>query len=272
MKFGVRVGMLGVPFEEAHEVAGGLGFDGVELEVGPDAGENGSPLFCEQGRAALMARMAATGVATPCVCIGAFWKYSPAADDPDLRATALDLLTRTIEACAAIGADCILVPLTNADQGADDSVPRWLDFLRQIAPVAEQHGITLALEACTRPGMATDEDTIAMADAIGSPRVAAYLDVANIRMAGTDSVAAVHSFGQKYLAHVHMKDLKENPPGSERPFSVVGIGEGMLDFPGIVAALREVGYDGWLTLETPGDGDPQGAAKCNLEALKALLE
>ena len=70
-----------------------------------------------------MARMAATGVATPCVCIGAFWKYSPADDDPDLRATALDLLTKTIEACAAIGADCILVPLTNAARVRLDEGP-----------------------------------------------------------------------------------------------------------------------------------------------------
>lgn len=271
MKFGVREGMLDTPFDAVLEEAGKLGFDGVELEVGPNVPEDGSPLFCPDGRAALVERMEACGVVVPCACIGAFWKYSPASPDAGLRETALGLLTQTIEGCAAIGAECILTPLTNADREQDVAVPRWAEFLRQATPIAEEHGVTLALEPCTRPGLGTDRDVIALVDEIDSPRVRAYLDVANIRMVGVDSVEAVRSFGSKYLAHIHMKDLAENPPGSDRRYVTVGIGQGMLDFPGICAAIVEVGYDGWLTLETPGDGDPKGSAKRNLDVLKSCF-
>jgi len=269
MKFGVRVGMLDAPFEQAHEVAARLGFDGVELEVGPDAGERGSPLFDPGEREALVERMYSCGVPTSCVCVGAFWRYGPAEPDASVRRTGAELLRQTIEACAEIGTGFILTPLNDSGQGPDVAVGRWLEFLQHVAPLAEERGVTLALEPCARPGMGTDREAMALADSVGSPRVRVYLDVANIRMAGVDSVQAVRTLGQRYLAHVHMKDLRENPPGGERRFQVVGIGKGMLDFPAICRALREVGYDGWLTLETPSDGEPRESAKRNLEALKA---
>jgi sugar phosphate isomerase/epimerase len=150
-------------------------------------------------------------------------------------------------------------------------VPRWSEFLQKVAPVAENHGVTVALEPCTRPGLATDTDVIALLEEADSPRVRAYLDVANIRMVGVDSVAAVRSLGAEYLAHIHMKDLAERPAGEGTGYSVVGIGEGMLDFPAICAAIVEVGYDGWLTLETPGGDEPNASARRNLEALRSLF-
>ena len=272
MQFGVRVGMLQTTFEAAHEEAGKLGFDGVELEVGPGVLEEGTPLFDAQGRQALVERMKACGVATPCVCIGGFWKYSPAESDTRLRDTGMDLLKKTIEACADIGTGCILTPLNHSGQEADVAVARWLEFLAEVKPLAEQHQVTIALEPCSRPGMGTDREVIAMVDKVGSPCVRAYLDVANIRMAGVDSVEAVKSLGTKYLAHIHMKDLAENPAGSERPLSVVGLGEGMLDFPAIAKAIVDVGYDGWLTLETPTVGDAKQSAKKNLEILRGYFQ
>ncbi|NOZ20097.1 MAG: sugar phosphate isomerase/epimerase [Planctomycetes bacterium] len=271
MKFGVRVGMLKTTFEEAHEEAGKLGFDGVELEVGPNTPDEGTPLFDVKGRKALMERMKACGVATSCVCIGGFWKYSPAEADKALRDTGLDLLKKTIQACAEIGAECILTPLNNSGEEPDIAVGRWLEFLQEAKPVAEEHKITVALEPCARPGLGTPEEVMALVDKADSPYIRVYLDVANNRVAGSDSVEAIKTLGTKYLAHIHMKDLKENPPDSERPFSVVGLGEGMLDFPTICKTIVEVGYDGWLTLETPAVDDAKESAKKNLDILKAYF-
>ncbi|MEW6357449.1 MAG: sugar phosphate isomerase/epimerase family protein [Planctomycetota bacterium] len=271
MKFGVRVGMLKCTVEEAHEVAGSLGFDGVELEVGPNVLTEGTPLFDSKGRKALMKRMKASGVATSCVCIGGFWKFCPAEADKGLRDTALDLLKKTIAACAEIGTQCILTPLNDSKQTPDVAIGRWLEFLQEAKPVAEKHKVTIALEPCARPGMGTPEEVMAMVDKANSPYIRAYFDVANNRVAGSDSVQAVKTLGKKYLAHIHMKDLKENPPGSERPFTVVGLGEGMLDFPAICKAIVGVGYDGWLTLETPAGGDARESAKKNLDILKGYF-
>ena len=72
----------------------------------------------------------------------------------------------------------------------------------------------------------------------------------------------------KYVRDVHAKD--GNYPtcgrslGNETP-----LGEGKVNFPALIAALREVGYDGPLTIEREIDGDEQ--IKDILSA-KAMLE
>ena len=44
--------------------------------------------------------------------------------------------------------------------------------------------------------------------------------------------------------------------------------ERRLDWPAVVAAIREIGYDGWQTLETSPTGDPPAAAARNLAFLR----
>lgn len=271
MKFGIREGMLKATWETVHQQAGEIGFDGVELEVGPKVPDEGSPLFDAAERKRLIERMEKHGVETSCVCIGAFWKYSPAEANESLRKTGLQLLRDTIEACSEIGAECILAPLNNSNEPPEVAVPRWVEFLQEAKADAESYNVIVALEPCTRPGLGTDKDVIRLIETVDSPFIQAYLDVANIRVAGVDSVQAVRSLGSTHLAHIHIKDLKQNPPGSERPFTVVGLGEGMLDFKGICKAILDVGYDGYLTLETPIVGDPKESAKKNLQFLKAFF-
>jgi inosose dehydratase len=53
----------------------------------------------------------------------------------------------------------------------------------------------------------------------------------------------------------------------------VPLGEGVVDFDGVVAALRSAGFDGWATVELDGyAGDPDGAADRNREYLRRLLD
>jgi sugar phosphate isomerase/epimerase len=73
------------------------------------------------------------------------------------------------------------------------------------------------------------------------------------------------------LAHIHIKDIKANPAGSERPFTPCHLGEGALDFTAICSAIKGVGYDGYLTLETVADKDASATAKKNLEYLMSKL-
>lgn len=50
-----------------------------------------------------------------------------------------------------------------------------------------------------------------------------------------------------WLCHVHIKDAVREADGSAR---CVRVGEGAVDYPGLLRALRRDGYDGWLSLET----------------------
>ena len=60
-----------------------------------------------------------------------------------------------------------------------------------------------------------------------------------------DLAAAIRRTGH-WIAHVHVDDSNRLQPGT-----------GHIDFAGVFAALHEIGYDGWLTLECRLRGDPR---------------
>ena len=103
-------------------------------------------------------------------------------------------------------------------------------------------------------------------DSLGSRGVGVNLDPANLVMVtGDDPVKAVHNL-KDYIVHTHAKDgnmlAKGNPEyiyGIVHPvpvefqgiryFEEVPLGTGQVDFPAYLAALEEIGYKGYLTIE-----------------------
>ena len=116
-------------------------------------------------------------------------------------------------------------------------------------------------------------------DSLGSDGVAVNLDPANLVMcAGDDPVVAVHNL-KDYIVHTHAKDgimlkkcdtralyspryygfakLKGSEHYRERP-----LGEGGVNFDTYLPALREIGFDGYLTIEREcGDTPSEDIAK-----------
>jgi inosose dehydratase len=65
---------------------------------------------------------------------------------------------------------------------------------------------------------------------------------------------------------VHLKDFRPDP------VTFLPLGTGTLDFPDIVRALREAGYDSWLVVELDSyAGDPREAAEISKAYLDKLL-
>jgi hexulose-6-phosphate isomerase len=239
------------------------------MEVGPDY-QKAEVLDAEKRRK-ILEMMKSTGVETSCVCIGGHWKYSPADKDAAVRADALKVMKQTIEACDALNTRCILAPLSNPNATPDEAVSRWIEFCKTVAPHAEKYRVTVAVEPCARPKLGTHHEVLGLVKAVGAKYVQVYWDVANARSAGADAVEGIRLLGKEHLAHIHIKDIKANPSGSERPYAPCHLGEGVLDFKAICDAIKGVGYDGYLTLETISGPDASAAAKKNLEYLKSKL-
>ena len=112
-------------------------------------------------------------------------------------------------------------------------------------------------------------------DSLGSTGVGVNLDPANLVMVtGDDPVKAVHNL-KKYIVHTHAKDgvkLADLSPeyvyGVLHPvpeefkgvklFEEVPLGTGSVDFPKYLAALEEIGYRGFLTIEREVGANPVG--------------
>jgi inosose dehydratase len=101
--------------------------------------------------------------------------------------------------------------------------------------------------------------------------------------AGGDPVAAVREFRDR-IWHVHFKDVDPAVMAASRvnewdgPESVghgvfCELGKGCVDFPGMLRALDEIGYDGWIVVEQdilPGMGHPCESARSNREYLRSI--
>jgi inosose dehydratase len=81
----------------------------------------------------------------------------------------------------------------------------------------------------------------------GRPNLGACVDIGHFARSKVDPVAAIRAIGRRALA-VHVKDV--TTAGDN-----ITVGKGIIDIPGVFAALREVGFDGLLVLEYEGDFD-----------------
>ena len=74
-------------------------------------------------------------------------------------------------------------------------------------------------------------------DAVGSPDVRVYYDLANSTQMGYDILAEIRRLGRERICEFH---AKEN--GSL-------LGQGRIDFPAVRKALDDIDYTGWLQIE-----------------------
>ena len=83
---------------------------------------------------------------------------------------------------------------------------------------------------------------------------------------GFDAPATIRELGDDLL-EVHLKDVE-----SSGEHETCALGEGVVDIEGCVAALRDVGYDGWVTIEhEPFDRDPLPELRTSRERLREWL-
>lgn len=255
---GVMEPVLGCGLDEAFAVAAAIGFDCIELNVSGDYAAH--PLYDPERRRQLKARATEAGVEIASVCLGAFWKVPPSSPDEAVRREATRLLEDTIDVCAELGAATILAPLTENDTTKNEpherERDRWAEMLRAAGRRAEEKGVNVGLEACTRAYARRAEDVLALVERSGAERVGVYYDPGNSVIAGLDPAKEIPLLGDR-LKGFHVKD-----PGGDY------LGEGRVDFPAVIAALKANGYRGALILETRAGDDARASAGRNLEFVR----
>ena len=123
-------------------------------------------------------------------------------------------------------------------------------------------------------------------DSLDSTGVGVNLDPANLVMVtGDDPVQAVHNL-KKYIVHTHAKDgkqifyrdpeivygIKKDVIVTDDSFLEVPLGEGSVDFPKYLAALEEIGYNGFLTIEREVGDDPAKDIRAAVDFLNGLMK
>lgn len=108
-------------------------------------------------------------------------------------------------------------------------------------------------------------------------------DTGHWSFAGGDPVTGIHEFADR-IWHVHFKDQEPEVARRSReeqwdgPTSVghgifCELGKGSVNFPAVLQALNEIGYDGWIIVEQdvlPGMGTPKESAARNRDYLRSI--
>jgi D-psicose/D-tagatose/L-ribulose 3-epimerase len=182
---------------------------------------------------------------------------NPVSPDPDVRARGTEFLVRCVERTAELGARLICGPLyagLGVMTGKRRTEEEWewaAQCLRVAARRGQQLGVTLCLEPLNRFEtyfLNTLNDAERLVRFIGEPNVQIHFDTfhANIEeRQPPESILAV----AKDLGHVHISENDRGIPGT-----------GHVDWRGILSALREIGYGGWLTIESFAQPEPELAA------------
>jgi sugar phosphate isomerase/epimerase len=144
----------------------------------------------------------------------------------------------------------------------------FLEGLQQVAADAATKKLPI-LFIEPRPGLLieTAEQALEVVAQVGAKRLGVTVNTGHFHRGDRDLAAAVRRLGPA-LGHVHVEDVAPDGSGT-----VVVPGTGLVDFATLFAALGDIGYDGWLTVEQSGaDMHPDDAARQALTFLRQFDE
>ena len=217
---------------DLFDVAGRIGFDGVELSLSRDELRSGDPDSVERWRR--------NGTLEIHAFVLGEHNFGGIADaDADVAAAAAEDVHTAVDWAARLGVDAILVPFfLRGELLGEDAFDRCAAAFASLCPIAAERGVTLCFE-----GLLPAREVRLLAERVSSTGFGCYFDLANPLRRGLDSATEIRALGD-LIRRVHIKDIRATP-GDVRP------GRGRVDFDECARALDEIGYDDWLTLETP---------------------
>ncbi len=260
-KKGIMWGNIGVgnTIAEKFKAAKEAGFDGVEVYSHLDRNE------------VLKAREA-TGLAIPSVCGSLHGKFPLSHPDPAVRAEGLEALKTTIEDAAAYGAETILLVPGRVSQEVsyDDCWHRSVAEIKKVIPLAEKLKVEIAIENVWNNFLLSPMEAAQYVDQFKSRYVTFYFDCGNILFLGWPE-QWIRILGKR-ITKVHFKEysLKLADSQGKRAGFNVKLMEGDVNWPAVIKALDETGYNGWTTLEQPGGNSPEGLKDLRERHVKIL--
>lgn len=107
-------------------------------------------------------------------------------------------------------------------------------------------------------------------DTLGSRGVAVNFDPANLVMCRGEDAAQAAYVLRDYIVHTHAKDGKADP-SAEWGYVELPLGEGNVCFPKYLAALKDIGYRGFLTIEREVGDNPEKDIISAVDFLRATI-
>jgi hexulose-6-phosphate isomerase len=244
------------PAAETFQIAREHGFEGVEAVIGASRFSPQTHVTLESSqddcrRIADAAQEA--GVKLVSLASGLGWSQPVTANDAATRQAGIEATAQSLRLAQWLGVDAILMvpggvaadfipgfPPTPYDVAYDNA----LAALDELKGTAEATGVSIGVENVWNKFLLSPLEFRDFLDKVGSARVGCYFDVGNVILTGYPE-QWIKILGRR-ITRVHFKDFKREV-GTLAGFC--DLLQGDVDYPAVMAALREVGYDGPVTAE-----------------------
>ncbi len=256
----------GQPLAETCSVAHRLGYHGIEVApftLAPSA----TNVTVQQRREARQA-IANEGLE----CVGLHWLFAgpeglhlTTPDERTWRRTR-EYLSALLDLCADLGGKVLVLgsPKQRSlveGQTPDGAWQRAADLLSSVLDKAGALELTVCLEPLSpveTDFINTVEDGMRMVRQVGHPNLKVHLDVKAMASEGRPIPDIIRSVQAEDIGHFHVNDP-----------NLYGPGMGDVDYAPIAAALGDIGYDGWVSVEVfKYDPDPETIASRSIDYLR----
>lgn len=166
--------------------------------------------------------------------------------NPADRQRRIDFLKRAIDAAEFLGSDCVSLwsGVVRDEDAPESEIWNRLDSsLREVLDYAHSRGVVLGFEP--EPGMFIDSMHCfaALLQRLNAPHLKLTLDVGHLHCQGETPFAHYVSIWNDLIVNVHIEDMRAGV------HEHLMFGEGEMDFPPILAALRQFHYRGGIHVE-----------------------
>jgi len=240
--------------EEHYHIVDDLketGYDGIELYMGDGDVAHYTKLGSHFANLGL-------GVTT---VTGLAPEENISSEDSSIRQTGLDRLKWAIDNAEALGAENICGPIHSSfayftrQPPTQDERKRSAEMLRKAAEYAGQANIMLCPEALNRFECYlynTMADLKTLVDAVDHPNLGAMYDTHHSNIEEKSQSEALKTIAP-VLKHIHISENDRGTPGS-----------GQVQWDDVFPTIKEIGYDGWLTIEAFSTIIPEFANAINV--------
>ena len=165
-------------------------------------------------------------------------------------------LRRIFRFAATVGSERIVFCHCVGREGlSDDEIRRFAGELSDLGDEAAGVGVALSLHHHFNQPLMHRGDFDTFFDTARRGAVGLTVDTAHLAKSGVADIAGLVRDMAEVIDNFHMKDFADNQ------FRLLG--SGTLDFAAIFAAIRDIGYDGWISADEESGAELESAlAQC----------
>ncbi len=242
----------GTDFEEGLKIIKDAGFEGVELNIDMEGGVL-NMLSKESEVKAVREKVTSAGLDVASLLPRGLWEFQLTSNDPEKRRKGEQLLKKSLQICNWMGTDALLVVpgVVKADWASGDVVSydvayqRSQESIRKALDTAEKTGVYICVENVWNKFLLSPLEMKRFVEELKSDYVGVYFDIGNVLVIGFPEMW-IRILG-KLIKRIHLKDFKLSA-GNATGFC--DLLEGDVNWPEVMKALKDTGYDSYLTAET----------------------